>query len=234
MRSSTTFIMACQLLFVALALLLFNATITIAQDNTTSLVAQGNTTNTNTQDALDTAAARRKHNVIFILTDDQDQRMDSLSHMPKVQKFLIDEGTWYQRHYAPLAFCCPARVSIWTGLHAHNHQVSSITGKWGGWKKILEQGLNSKYLPIWLRDHGYKTYYSGKLYNGMSEKNGVEETTARGWDEAVSIQPYPSHGVARLWSGLLEPAATSMWRRNVSVLQPNLSACQCNQLEQPK
>ena len=127
-----------------------------------------------------------KHNVVFILTDDQDQRMESLSHMPKVKSLLIDQGTWYQRHYAPTALCCPARVSIWTGLHAHNHKVTDVHGKWGGWPKILEQGLNSKYLPIWLGNHGYKTYYAGKLYNGMSKSNGVENVTARGWTEAVS------------------------------------------------
>ncbi|KAF2677191.1 alkaline phosphatase-like protein [Lentithecium fluviatile CBS 122367] len=141
-------------------------------------------TTTAAKNATSGAAAGKKHNVVFILTDDQDQRMKSLEHMPKVQKLLIDEGTWYQRHYAPTALCCPARVSIWTGLHAHNHQVTSVSGKWGGWLKILQQGLNSKYLPIWLGNHGYKTYYAGKLYNGMSEENGVEQTTARGWTEA--------------------------------------------------
>ncbi|CAI6330737.1 unnamed protein product [Periconia digitata] len=136
------------------------------------------------QSSDEAARPGKKKSVVFILTDDQDQRMNSLDHMPEVQKLLIDEGTWYQRHYAPTALCCPARVSIWTGLHAHNHKVTSVHGKWGGWPKILQQGLNSKYLPIWLRENGYKTYYAGKLYNGMSEKNGVETTTARGWTDA--------------------------------------------------
>ncbi|KAJ4354688.1 uncharacterized protein N0V89_006425 [Didymosphaeria variabile] len=172
-----------------LILLLFNATATFAQENTTAA---------NTQEAPDTAVAGQKHNVVFILTDDQDQRMDSLSHMPKVQKLLINEGTHYQRHYAPTALCCPARVSIWTGLHAHNHQVTSVSGKWGGWTKLVERGLNNKYLPIWLREHGYKTYYSGKLYNGMSEENGIEKMTAKGWTEAVRIAPRSNRGLSRL------------------------------------
>ena len=58
----------------------------------------------------------------------------------------------------------------------------------GGWLKVLEGGFNDNYLPIWLRDAGYATYYTGKLYNGMKEKY-VKEKTARGWTEAVSI-PY--------------------------------------------
>lgn len=70
----------------------------------------------------------QKHNIVFILTDDQDARMGSLDHMPKVQDLLIKHGTHYTRHYAPTALCCPARVSIWTGLHAHNHKVTDVGG----------------------------------------------------------------------------------------------------------
>ncbi|KAF2178650.1 alkaline phosphatase-like protein [Zopfia rhizophila CBS 207.26] len=128
--------------------------------------------------------AAAKPNIVFILTDDQDARMNSLEHMPKVQDLLIKQGTSYVRHYAPTALCCPARVSIWTGLHSHNHGVASVhNGPFGGWEKILKQGLNDKYLPIWLRNNGYRTYYTGKLYNGM-EKEMVEKETAKGWTEA--------------------------------------------------
>ena len=131
--------------------------------------------------------ATKQPNVVFILTDDQDQRMNSLDHMPNVQNLLIKEGTRYMKHYAPTALCCPARVSIWTGLHAHNHKVASVhNGPFGGWEKIKEEGLNNRYLPIWLGDSGYQTYYTGKLYNGM-EEDMVEKETARGWTEAVSF-----------------------------------------------
>jgi hypothetical protein len=70
----------------------------------------------------------RPPNIVLILTDDQDLRMNSLDHMPNVQRLLIDEGTFYTRHYAPTALCCPARVSIMTGLHAHNHHVTDVGG----------------------------------------------------------------------------------------------------------
>lgn len=69
-----------------------------------------------------------KPNIIVILVDDQDQQMGSLDYMPKVQDLLINEGTHYKRHYCPTALCCPARVSIWTGLHAHNHRVLDVNG----------------------------------------------------------------------------------------------------------
>lgn len=140
-------------------------------------------------------------NIVLILTDDQDLRMKSLDHMPNVQRLLVDEGTSYTRHYAPTALCCPARVSIMTGLHAHNHHVTDVAGVSspvtdmltdayllqpnGGWHQILKGGFNHNYLPIWLRHGGYHTYYAGKLYNGM-KRDLVENTTARGWTEAVS------------------------------------------------
>jgi arylsulfatase A-like enzyme len=70
----------------------------------------------------------RKKNIVFILTDDQDQQMDSLKYMKHVQSLLMNEGTHYRRHYAPTALCCPARVSIMTGLLTHNHGVTSVNG----------------------------------------------------------------------------------------------------------
>jgi N-acetylglucosamine-6-sulfatase len=70
----------------------------------------------------------RSPNIVLILTDDQDLRMNSLDHMPNVQRLLVNEGTSYTRHYAPTALCCPARVSIMTGLHAHNHHVTDVAG----------------------------------------------------------------------------------------------------------
>jgi hypothetical protein len=67
-----------------------------------------------------------KPNIIFILTDDQDQRMDSLSYMPHVRKHLIDQGTSFPNHYCTVALCCPSRVSLWTGKAAHNTNVTDV------------------------------------------------------------------------------------------------------------
>lgn len=38
----------------------------------------------------------------------------------------------------------------------------------GGYTKFISQGLNDKYLPVWLQEAGYDTYYTGKLMNGHS------------------------------------------------------------------
>jgi arylsulfatase A-like enzyme len=40
----------------------------------------------------------------------------------------------------------------------------------GGYPKFVSQGLNDDWLPVWLQESCYNTYYVGKLFNG----HGVE------------------------------------------------------------
>ncbi|KAF2683011.1 arylsulfatase-like protein [Lentithecium fluviatile CBS 122367] len=104
-------------------------------------------------------------NIIFILTDDQDLHLDSLNYLPYVQKHLLQQGTFYKRHFCTIALCCPSRVSLWTGKAAHNTNVTDVSPPYGGYPKFVSQGLNDNFLPIWLQDAGYNTYYTGKLFN---------------------------------------------------------------------
>jgi arylsulfatase A-like enzyme len=73
----------------------------------------------------------RRSNVVFILTDDQDLHMNSLDYMPHVQRHLIEQGTFYKRHFTTTAICCPARVSILTGKAPHNTNVTDLTPPYG-------------------------------------------------------------------------------------------------------
>lgn len=41
----------------------------------------------------------------------------------------------------------------------------------GGYPKFVSQGLNSAYLPVWLQDARYNTYYTGKLFNSHTVEN---------------------------------------------------------------
>lgn len=41
----------------------------------------------------------------------------------------------------------------------------------GGYPKFVAQGLNDNYLPVWLQQAGYATYYTGKLMNAHSVHN---------------------------------------------------------------
>ncbi|KAH7235071.1 alkaline-phosphatase-like protein [Fusarium solani] len=116
------------------------------------------------------AAASRQPNILFILTDDQDWHMKSLKHMPLLQKYLINEGTLYSNHYCTVALCCPSRVNLWTGRAAHNTNVN-VWAPYGGYPKIVREGINDNYLPHWLQAAGYNTYYSGKLWNHHTVEN---------------------------------------------------------------
>lgn len=78
-----------------------------------------------------TTTISNRPNVVFILTDDQDIHLDSLSYQPLVKKYLIDNGLTFQHHYCTVAICCPSRVNLWTGLAAHNTNVTDVTPPYG-------------------------------------------------------------------------------------------------------
>ncbi|KAJ6573530.1 putative arylsulfatase [Mycena vulgaris] len=120
---------------------------------------------------IQAASAKDGPNIVFIMTDDQDKLMDSLDYMPNVKAQLADKGVSYQRHYCTISLCCPSRVSLLTGRAAHNTNVTSVAPPYGGYPKFIKEGLNSAYLPVWLQNAGYNTYYAGKLMNGQSTTN---------------------------------------------------------------
>ncbi|KAF5005244.1 hypothetical protein FDECE_8302 [Fusarium decemcellulare] len=124
--------------------------------------------------------ATSKPNIIFILTDDQDSQMDSLDYMPHLKNHMMDKGVTYKHHYCTVALCCPARATIWTGLHAHNTNVTDLKPPYGGYPKFVNQGFNDDYLPIWLQKHGYNTYYVGKFLNSHGVKN-YNRPCSKGW-----------------------------------------------------
>ena len=39
---------------------------------------------------------------------------------------------------------------------------------YGGYPKVVKEGINDNYLPLWLQAAGYDTYYVGKLWNAHS------------------------------------------------------------------
>lgn len=80
---------------------------------------------------------QRQPNIVFILTDDQDLQLDSLSYMPILQHQLQNKGTFYENHFVPTALCCPARVSLLTGRYAHNTNVTNVVPPYGKCPSLL-------------------------------------------------------------------------------------------------
>lgn len=76
-------------------------------------------------------ASKGRPNIVFILTDDQDLQLDSLEYTPLILKHLKEQGTFYRNHFVTTALCCPSRVSLWTGRHAHNTNVTDVKPPYG-------------------------------------------------------------------------------------------------------
>ncbi|KAM0723466.1 hypothetical protein Q7P37_000452 [Cladosporium fusiforme] len=113
----------------------------------------------------------KKPNFLFILTDDQDLHMQSIDYMPLLNKHITSKGTTFEKHYCTVSICCPSRVNIWTGLAAHNNNVTDLSPPYGGYPKFVREGLNDNWLPVWLQQLGYNTYYTGKLFNSHTVDN---------------------------------------------------------------
>ncbi|KAJ5114357.1 alkaline-phosphatase-like protein [Penicillium alfredii] len=142
---------------------------------------------------LTALAAESKPNFVVILTDDQDLRMNSMDYMPKLKKYVTDDGMFFNHHYATVALCCPSRASMWTGRAAHNTNVTDLGPPHGGFPKFIEEGLNKKWLPVWLQDAGYKTYFTGKLmnfHNVGNYKKGQDDMGLDGHDFMIEPGAY--------------------------------------------
>ncbi|OJJ43639.1 hypothetical protein ASPZODRAFT_73938 [Penicilliopsis zonata CBS 506.65] len=117
------------------------------------------------------AGARKQPNILFIITDDQDLELDSINYTPLTLKHIRRKGTFFKNHFVTTALCCPSRVSLWTGRQAHNTNVTDVKPPYGGYPKFVERGFNENFLPVWLQDAGYDTYYTGKMFNSHNVNN---------------------------------------------------------------
>ncbi|UPL00082.1 hypothetical protein LCI18_011016 [Fusarium solani-melongenae] len=122
-----------------------------------------------------------KKNVVLIMSDDQDATMESVSYMPRLKQHIIEKGTHFANHFTTTPICCPSRVSLWTGRQPHNTNVTDVNPPYGGFPKFISQGLNDAYLLVWLRETGYATYYTGKMFNSHTIWN-YNSPFLKGWD----------------------------------------------------
>lgn len=67
-------------------------------------------------------------NFLFIMTDDQDLRLNSVDYQPIVKRVMADKGTTFNKHFCTVSLCCPSRVSLLTGKAAHNTNVTDVEG----------------------------------------------------------------------------------------------------------
>ena len=124
-----------------------------------------------------TATAARP-NIVFITTDDQD--LDLIRHMPRVQSLLGEQGVTFANAFVTLPLCSPSHVSMLTGQYPHNHGVLINPSPLGGFVKFQDLGGEASTVATWLQAAGYRTGRVGKYLVGYS--NGTTHVPP-GWDE---------------------------------------------------
>ena len=75
--------------------------------------------------AGEAAAAAKRPNILFVLTDDQDTYLGSDRYMPQVEKLIAsaDNGASLGGAFVTTPVCCPSRGSYLTGRYIHNIPV---------------------------------------------------------------------------------------------------------------
>jgi arylsulfatase A-like enzyme/CubicO group peptidase (beta-lactamase class C family) len=115
--------------------------------------------------------AQRRPNILMILTDDMDLRLDSLDYMPNVKRLLTAQGTTFGNYYIADSLCCPSRSTILRSQYVHNHKVYTNLPPTGGYEQFFPLGHERSNLGTWLAGAGYTTAFLGKYLNGYPLPN---------------------------------------------------------------
>ena len=128
------------------------------------------------------AAAQGRPNVVVIESDDQ--TVESMRVMGKVNSLIGDKGATFQNNFVNYSLCCPSRATFLTGQYEHNHGVLGNTPPNGGFGRF-EALHGDNNLAVWLQDAGYYTGMIGKYLNGYSNNPLIPP----GWSEWHAAAP---------------------------------------------
>ncbi len=105
-------------------------------------------------------------NILVVNTDDQ--RADSLRHLPQIESWFVDGGVTFTNGYVTTPACCPSRASLFSGQYVHNNGVT------GQRVAALDQNQT---VQRYLVDAGYFTAFAGKYVHFWPQ-----QLTAPHWD----------------------------------------------------
>lgn len=109
------------------------------------------------------AAAGRRPNIVFILTDDLSWNLvPFMPHVLEMQK----RGVTFTNYFVTDSLCCPSRSSIFTGRFPHDTGIFRNTGADGGYLPFRNRGLEKSTFAAALTSAGYRTGMMGKYLNG--------------------------------------------------------------------
>jgi uncharacterized sulfatase len=141
-------------------------------------------------------------NVVLILSDDQhwgDYGFMGHQHLrtPSLDR-LAAESLVFTRGYVPSSLCCPSLASLITGRYPHEHLVvgndppgSRKDGSFEAGREAMTRHLEAwPLLPKLLGQDGYRSFQTGKWWQGNFKRGGFDEGMTKGQrhgDEGLSI-----------------------------------------------
>ncbi|MFG2006617.1 sulfatase [Spirillospora sp. NPDC048911] len=131
----------------------------------------------------DAEAARKKPNIVYVLTDDLDWGL--VNYMPNVKR-LRQRGMTFSNYFVADTLCCPSRATILTGKFPHNTGVQSNDPPTGGFTVFQQRGNEQNTFATSLQRTGYRTALMGKYLNGYettSQQGSTRTYVPPGWTE---------------------------------------------------
>jgi len=118
------------------------------------------------------ADAARKPNIVWFLTDDQDQMLgasfptkNGATPMPKTRAMMADAGATANNMFIHTPICCPSRSELLSGRYFHN--IKKVGGK-GTCMHADELKVNNNTFARYLKEEaGYTVGMFGKYLNNM-------------------------------------------------------------------
>lgn len=115
-------------------------------------------------------------NIVFVLTDDQDQMLGAsfpptsdATPMPQAKRLLADEGATATNMFAHTPICCPSRAEIVSGRYFHNirtqDEARPHTDK--TCMHVNESKVHNFTFATQLQAAGYQVGLFGKYLNGV-------------------------------------------------------------------
>jgi arylsulfatase A-like enzyme len=129
------------------------------------------------------AMADKKPNILFIAVDDLKPMLGCYGDpdvlTPNIDK-LAERGTVFLNNACQQTVCAPSRVSLMTGTYTDTSKVYDLK------TMMREANPDTLTLPEYLRQHGYETTGTGKIYDPRSVDKSFD---APSWS-----QPFRQHG----------------------------------------
>ena len=150
---------------------------------------------------LPSCISSRPPNIVLIISDDQGWDDYGFSGHPVIRTPHLDQlasqSVVFTRAYVAAPLCCPSLASIITGLHPHQHSITSndppYTGSGDKWpvqnwseeRKELRNEMIRNFqqhhtLPEQLQELGYKSLQTGKWWMGDYRNGGFTHGMTHG------------------------------------------------------